>query len=290
MRHVLALVLLVPAAASADDAPGPAPAFVTLDRGDSTSRVGIEASYEIPNTSGVTDGASDTVLRFEAHGQYVDPEFHVGGYAMIPITYLNTSDQGQSQSATGVGDAEIGALYVPHIPVDPGDNFALVLRAGITVPTGTTSDNGGLANIIGSVSRLTDFYLAAPKGTSLRLAVSPLWRAGLVFARADIGIDINLDNSTSMTSDKVVRLNAAVGLDLGQVSLSLESVNLYDVAQDNETTGATTGEQWINEGAVAGRFRSGIYEPYAAVVFPLDHDSHQFIDASLTVGLDVRLR
>jgi hypothetical protein len=287
MRHVLALALLVPAAAYADDA-APAPAFVTLDRGDATSRVGIEASYEFANTSSiVTDGASATVLRFEAHGQYVDPGLHVGGYAMIPISYLNESEGGQSQSATGVGDAEIGGLYVPHVPVD---NFGLVLRAGITLPTGSTSDNGSVANIFGSVSRLTDFYLADPKGTSLRLAVSPLWHAGIAFARADIGIDINLANGEAMTSDKLVRLNAAVGFDLGQVSVSLELVNLYDIPQATDETGADFGSQWINEGAIAGRFRSGIFEPYAAVVFPLDHDSHQFVDASLTVGLDVRLR
>ena len=84
MRHVLAFVLLVSATAHADDAP-PAPGFVTLDRGDATSRVGIEASYELANNSGESTG--DTVMRFEAHGQYVDPGLRVGGYAMIPITY-----------------------------------------------------------------------------------------------------------------------------------------------------------------------------------------------------------
>jgi hypothetical protein len=31
-------------------------------------------------------------------------------------------------------------------------------------------------------------------------------------------------------------------------------------------------------------------EPYAAVVFPLDHESHQVVDASITLGLDVALR
>jgi hypothetical protein len=290
MRHVLAIILLVPAAASADDAPpAPAPAapgFVTLDRGDATSRVGIEASYELTNNSGVADGASDTVMRFEAHGQYVDPGLRIGGYAMIPITYLNESEQGTSQSATGVGDAELGAIYVPRV----SDNLGVVLRAGIALPTGSTSDNGVAANIIGSVSRLSDFYLSVPKGTSLRLAVSPLWRAGMVFARADVGIDINLDGVDSMTADKIVRLDAAVGVELGQVSLSLESVNIYAIPQNDEQTASSFGSQWINEGAIAGRFRSGMCEPYAAVVFPLDHDSYQFIDASLTIGLDVRLR
>ncbi|HEX4454934.1 MAG TPA: hypothetical protein VH143_28935 [Kofleriaceae bacterium] len=287
MRHVLAFVLLVPAAAHADDAPPPAaPGFVTLDRGDATSRLGIEASYELSNNSVATDGASDTAMRFEAHGQYVDPELHVGGYAMIPIAYLNESDQGASQSATGIDDAELGAIYVPRV----SDNLGLVLRAGVALPTGSTSDNGVAANIIGSVSRLSDFYLSIPKGTSLRLAVSPLWRAGMIFARADVGIDINLDGADAMTADKIVRLNAAVGFDLGQFSLSLESVNIYDIPRDGELTDSSFGSQWIDEGAIAGRFRSGIYEPYAAVVFPLDHDSYQFIDASLTVGLDVRLR
>jgi hypothetical protein len=285
MRHVLALVLIVPAAAYADDAP-PAPAFVTLDRGDATSRVGIEASYELTNSSGLSDGASETVFRLEAHGQYVDPGLRVGGYAQVPISYVSASGNGDSQSATGFGDAELGALYVPRV----NDHFGVVLRAGIALPTGSTSDNGELANIYGSISRLTDFYLAIPHGTSLRLAASPLWHSGMVFARVDAGIDINLDEDSgepSMNADKIVRVNGAVGVDLGQVSLSLESVNIYDVPSNGETT--STGSQWINEGAVAGRLRTGMFEPYAAVVFPLDHDSNQFINASLTVGLDARL-
>ena len=68
----------------------------------------------------------------------------------------------------------------------------------------------------------------------------------MVLARADIGIDINLDNSEAMTSDKIVRLNAAVGVDLGQVSVSLESVNLYDIAQASDETGADFGAKSIS--------------------------------------------
>ena len=93
-----------------------------------------------------------------------------------------------------------------------------------------------------------------------------------------------------MNTDRIVRLNAALGVDLGQVSVSLQSVNIYDVLQNGESSDGGFGSQWINEGAIAGRFRNGSFEPYAAVVFPLDHDSHQITDASLTVGLDVRLR
>jgi hypothetical protein len=282
MRHVIALVLVVSATAYADDAP-PAPAFVTLDRGDATSRVGVEASYELTSSSGLTDG-SETVVRLEAHGQYVDPGLRVGGYAQVPISYVSAGGSGES-SATGFGDAEIGALYVPRV----NENFEIVLRAGIALPTGSTSGNGGIANLFGSMSRLTDFYLAIPHGTSIRLAVSPLWHSGMLFARVDAGIDINLDddNDGGPAADKVVRVNGALGVDLGQFSVSLESANIYDIPSNGETT--STGSQWINEGAVAARFRSGMFQPYAAVVFPLDHDSHEFIDASLTVGLDARL-
>ncbi|HEY1549191.1 MAG TPA: hypothetical protein VGG28_15305 [Kofleriaceae bacterium] len=281
MRHVIALALLVPAAVYADEAPG----FVTLDRGDATSRVGVEASFELPNSSGLTDGGGETALRFEVHGQYVDPGLRVGGYAQVPISYVSSGDGGENQSGTGFGDAEIGALYVPRV----NDNFSIVLRAGLALPTASENSNNELASLIGSFSRMTDFYLAIPHGTSLRLAVSPLWRSGMVFARADVGIDINLDddNNGGPAADKVVRLNGAVGVDLGQFSVSLESVNICDVPANGEMI--STGEQWINEGAVAGRLRTGNFQPYAAVVFPLDHDSHEFIDASFTLGLDARL-
>jgi hypothetical protein len=283
MRLVLAWLVLVPTVAAADDAP----AFVTLDRGDATSRVGVEASYEINNTSNAGPGASETVVRFEAHGQYVDPGLRVGGYAQFPITYVSTSDPNTSESSTGIGNAELGALYVPRI----NDHFDLVLRAGVTLPTGSTDLDGAIGNAIGALSRLTDFYLSIPHGTSLRLAASPLWHSGMLFARADAGIDINLDDDndgTGMNADKVVRLDGAIGVDLGQFSLSLESVNVYDTPSSGEQSGGF-GSQWINEGAVAGRLRSGMFQPYAAVVFPLDHDSYQFIYASLTVGLDARI-
>jgi hypothetical protein len=272
-------VLAIPSAARADD-PAPSPAFVTIDRADATSRAGIEASYVVPKSQ---PGISDTSLRFEGHGQYVDPDLRVGGYIQMPITYLSESENGASNSATGVGDIEVGGIYVPRLPIQ---NLGLALRVGITAPTGSEGDNS-VANGIGIFSRATDLIDVATHGTTLRLAASPLWQSGIVFARADLGFDIMLGGS-GPNRLTLLRLNAAVGAQLGPLaSLSLESVNLYDVSDD---TAGGFGSSWFNTGAIAARFHAGLVEPYAAVVIALDHDSTSILNAAITVGADVHLR
>jgi hypothetical protein len=278
-------------ATEADPALGPG--FVTLDRFDAVSRAGAEVSYLYYDTGSST--SSVTPLRISLHGQWIDPVSRFGGYAQLPISYVSISSSAggmsRSESYQGIGDPEIGGIYVPRVST-PG--FGIVFHAGLTLPMASTGLNEVISNALVSMSRLTDYYQLVPNGLSLRVGVSPLYRSGQLFARADFGMDINLsdDDSGKMggsTADTFMRVNAAAGIDLGTSSLSVETANLYTT----KSNGGPFGSSWIDTGAVAARFRAGTIEPYAAVGFPLDHDAHNVFakyDVSVTVGASALLQ
>src|SRR5689334_10183508 len=102
MKLLIAGVVMVPLAARADD-------FVTLDRQSATSAAGAEVSYLFPKDS--SSGSTITVIRLDAHGQYVDPDSGFGGYVEVP--YGRVSGDGQSLDA--FGDIEAGAIYAPKL-------------------------------------------------------------------------------------------------------------------------------------------------------------------------------
>jgi hypothetical protein len=283
---VVAVVMgVLEASAAAQVAPEPVPdpangpGFMTIDRGDATSRAGGELSYLFPRSN---TGTSLTAMRFDLHGQYLDPR-GFGGYGQLPISYLRESAAGMSDSASAIGDVEVGGLYVAKV----NPNVAAVIRVGLTLPTAPADQKSLAANIIGELTRLDDLYQFIPKGTSARISVSPLFRQGQLFARLDVGIDTNLsaDNSVSNV-ENIARVNAGVGYDAGNVALTAESVNLHS----SGNSGSGTGSSWLNAGAVGARMNAGAVEPYAAFVFPLDHDTHQFMSAAITLGIETRLR
>jgi hypothetical protein len=267
------------ARAEEETAPAPdathSPGFMTIERADATSRVGGEVSYLFFKSNGLVN-SSATVLRFEPHGQYVDPHTGFGGYAQIPITYAS----GNGSSSTGIGDAEVGAIFVPRF-ADP--DTGVVFHAGLTLPTGSSGVDDSIANLFGGVSRINDLYLAIPEGLSFRGGVSPMIRQGALFARADISIDANLKSKNSNSTDTFVRINAGVGLDLGTVAVTAETTNIYTT---KSSIMGSTGSSWVNTGAIAARMHAGNVQPYAALVLPIDKDSNDLMSAALTVGVE----
>src|SRR5262249_42560011 len=155
-----------------------------------------------------------------------------------------------------------------------------------TLPTGSTAIDKLLANAIGSYHRLNDFYLFLPKGFSIRAGVSPMIRSGQLFARVDIGVDGNV-SADGTDAPLLVRANGGIGMDTGQVAVMAEVNNLYSTKDQGGST--ATGSSWINVGALSARFKNGQIQPYAALVIPLDHDSHTAIDAVVIVGLDAAI-
>ena len=285
---VVGFVLGLQAAAFAQGAPPPVtdaahdPAFVTMDRFDGSSRVGGEVSYIFPDhTTGDV-----TALRFDLHGQYVDPASGLGGYVQMPFSHISVSSGGMSDSASGVGDAEAGVIFVPRLA---SPNTALVLHAGITLPTASKQDvnnpssiDGVIANLVGVGARFNDLWDILPGAFSIRLGASGLVRNGQMFARFDFGVDSNQSAANNAKIDPVMRFNAGVGVDLGQAAVMAESVNLYETKSNSNESGSS----WINAAAVSARFQAGMVQPYGALVFPIDRDSNAFMSAALTLGIE----
>lgn len=278
MRSLLLVAgVVVPGVAFADAVvpadPAYAPGFVQIDRYDATSVAGGDVTYIS------VDGAGDdlTLLRFQLGGRYVDPRSKVGGYLNLPITYAS----GNGDSVTALGNVEVGGIFLPRL----GDSSTrLALHAGLTLPT-ADDDEDVLVNAIAAVARPQDVYLAIPKGTSLRLGASPIFRSGNLFGRVDLGVDINLNNSGDDTSDPVVHLNAGVGVDLGGAAIMGELSNVY-VMSDND---ADFSDKMINVFAISARFTAGSAMPYVSLLIPLDDDATDTIDVAFTAGLEARL-
>jgi hypothetical protein len=285
MRGVCLAVIFIASTASADDIAEPhlpaPPSFVTLDRQDPVSRGGVELSYFVPNTA---SDASATLMRFEGHAQYVDRDSGIGGYAQLPISYLSETVGTESDSETGIGDLEVGALYLRDFS---RFNVIVVGHGGVSIPTGSSSDQAHFANFAASVSRLPDLYLSLPRSLAVRLGVSPIWSSGRVFARADFGLDVD-SSGDGRRYDTAIRVDAGIGVMLDPVVLTAEMANDYDYTPSTAMMSDASGSSWIDTAAIAARLLLGHAEPYAAIVVPIDSDSHAVMDLAITVGVDLR--
>src|SRR5689334_17231486 len=117
--------------------------FVTIDRQDETSRVGVEGS-KLLLSSGQT-----TQLRFDVHGQWLDPGSGAGVYLSAPVSYASAGDS-ESGRQTALGDIELGGTYLPRVMES---NVAIVVHAGLTLPTqDEPSSNNAFRN---GLSRVT---------------------------------------------------------------------------------------------------------------------------------------
>jgi hypothetical protein len=285
MRGVCWAVIFIASTARADDIAEPhlpaPPSFVTLDRQDPVSRGGVELSYFVPNTA---SDASATLMRFEAHGQYVDRDSGIGGYVQMPISYLSETVGTDSDSETGIGDLEVGGLYLRDF-----SRFGVIVvgHGGVSLPTGSTSDQAHFANFAASVSRLADLYLSLPHSLAVRLGVSPIWRSGRVFARADFGLDVD-SSGNGVRYDTALRIDAGIGVILDPVVLTAETTNDYDYTPSSGMTSTASGSSWIDTAAVAARLMLGHAEPYAAIVVPIDSDSHAIMELAITIGVELR--
>lgn len=279
MRPLLLVAgLAVPGVAFADAVvpadPARAPGFVQIDRYDATSVAGGDVSYIS------LDGTDEdvTLLRFQLGGRYVDPQSKFGGYVNLPITYAS----GNGDSLTALGNVELGGIFLPKF----GDaSTALVLHAGLTLPT-ADDDEDALVNLFATTARPQDLFLAIPKGTSLRLGASPMFRSGNVFGRVDVGIDLNLDTGGGGDeADPLVHVNAGIGIDLGGAAVMGELSNVY--LTDNGDADFT--DRLINVFALSARFTGRNAMPYVSLLIPLDDNATSTIDLAVTAGLEARL-
>lgn len=266
-------VSVVLLAATATAAAGP---FVNIHRFDGNSRAGAEMTYVD------FDGNNDsTLLRFDLHGQYIDPGTHLGGYLQLPIGYVTGENAaGESSSDTALGNIEIGGIYIPQLQ---SQTMALVLHGGITLPT-APDDGSALVGTFAGLLRVHDLYQTLPKGTTIRLGASPMFYSGNVYGRIDIGVDINIDNADNEKADPAVHFNVGGGVwATPEIALTLEVSSLTVIDdQDNDD------DNLVN-GTLGMRYNAGSVAPYVGITVPLDDDISDIINLGLTIGIDAKI-
>ena len=261
------------------DAPDPAtdPGFVVIDQTNARSGGGLEMSY-IGLDSSLGDNAP-TLLRFAANARYVDPALGLGGYVRVPFAYARSSSGGMSDTVTDVGNIEIGGIYSPRFDQR---GTGVILRAGITLPTGESGDEA-LVGTLASFAAFPDLYNAMPRATTLKLGVSPVFRAGVMFARLDVGLDWNIDAKDAVLG-KVLHFDAGLGADFAPFSVMFESANAT-VFSDRMGGSASTADVL----GISARYTSAQVSPYLAVVIPLDKDISEVMSVAVTAGAQFRL-
>ena len=253
------------------------PDMATLDRGDGISRVGLDFGAAF-----VDDSASnaDAAMRFDFFAQLVSRR-GAGIYASLPLARSVTD--GDDETATG--NFDVGGLYVVESPT-----LSLVFRAGVALPTADEDASGFTTNFLASWTRLTDIAQAIPNMTYLRLGFSPLFHANRLFLRADVGVDVGIDegdDATGLEPNTLFRFNVAGGIDFGRVALMAEVVNLATTEDFDEIDSAE--EDFIHTFAVTARFMGRQVQPYLTFGTPVDNFGRDQIDFFLGAGLQVRL-
>jgi hypothetical protein len=252
------------------------PDMATLDRGDGITRLGLDfGAAFVDDDLGEATGA-DAALRFELFGQYVSRQ-GLGFYGALPISHLLSDVEDE----TALGNLEVGGLYVIESPA-----VSFVFRGGLALPT-ADDEAGVFANFLGVWSRLTDLALVVPDTTYVRLSFSPLYHAGGVFLRADIGLDLAVQSGDEalLEPENLFRLNVGGGVDLGTVALMAELVNIAST----ETLGDDDGddEDFAHTFAVTARFMGGSLQPSLTFAIPIDDFGRDVIDFILGAGLQV---
>jgi hypothetical protein len=241
----------VPAAAEA------VPTFVTLDRMDASSRLGIQVGWIKIDRTSVSDGF---LMRYEPYGQYVFPGYGAGIYGHFPISHVfdfNGAD------ANGIGNIDLGGFFMPTHSED------LILRAGLGLATASESGPEALGNVLSSLERLTDLLLAAPNYTLLRLSASTVQQKDMVFFRADVGFDLAIDKPQSANTSAYFRGNLALGMRTQAVDVTLELVN-FGAINGSGYTGIE--DRFLHTAGFSLRTR-GENQFHIGTVFPLDDDT-----------------
>ncbi len=266
MKTHLFLALLVAGnagIASADDEVMDVGDPLTMSSLTPVSTFGLEVGIPIWDTP---NNQSFTSVGITAHGHYIDKGSGFGGYINVPLQYLTgeltvpflgTIDDNEFS----IGNLEVGGVFAKQLR-----HLAVVAHIGIALPTHSAEDDllGNLSPAA-SAPRYTDLVTRVPESTWLRLGFSPMGRQGKLFWRADVGIDIALDDDATDSLSPAYYFNVGGGIDLGQVALQLEIDTLVTDSDGDDTNSVL---------ALGARFQSGKFRPGVSMFFPLGWDDN----------------
>lgn len=288
MRRVIVISFACSMLAAAP-AWGQVPAFATLDRGDSTSRVGLDVGASFLDDEAF--GGGGTALRFDVHGQYIHAS-GFGGYGLLPLSYASFENEAVDDEMA-LGNLEVGGLYA--LPAGP---TTAVLRLGLTLPTASEELEGALANAAAVRPRGTDVATFSPESVWLRLGGSLLARSGNLFVRGDLGIDVPLTEDyeidlglfdVQVELDPLIRFNVGGGVVAGPAAIMAELVNIYFTGDAVDDTDPEDGDDQELEHnlALTGRYFEGNIQPSLSFVLALDDNARDDYDFMLMFGIHV---
>jgi hypothetical protein len=253
---------------------------LTMDRHTPISTLDVDFAYVVYDEPQDVDL---TVIGFTIGGQYVTPG-GFGGYLSLPLSYLAVDVPFElppfftSDSQLAFGNFELGGLYSTSF----SDHAAIVVHAGVALPT-AGDDDLAASQIVASSPRYGDLVQRIPDSTWLRIGASPMGRAGKLFWRADVGLDLALDEDRTDYSP-IFRINVGGGLDLGSAHLLVELVNnvVDDDTPANDEVSSTL--------AFGARFLAGNLRPGIGLIVPIDFDGPIFDpEFAITASLAARL-
>lgn len=265
-------VLLAPSVSAADTVFDP----LSMDRHTPTTTVGIDFGYEQwDEPPGVNDL---TIFGLTIGGHYMSAS-GLGGYLAVPLSYVNIDSLLFDDSELALGNIEAGVAYAKWF----GSSTAIVFHGGLALPT-ADDDGAGALQVYASVPRYGDLVQRVPDATWLRLGVSPQGRSGNLFWRADVGLDLAIDDDNNAGDiAPILRLNVGGGVDLGKAQLLAELVtNVIDSDGGDDTASTLT---------IGARFASGNLRPGVGLLFPLGFDDQQleYLDFALLLSMAIHV-
>ncbi len=288
LAAVVALVLGTGAgSAAADQAPpaGEDPGCALLDRADGVNRAGAAIGWSALENNEVVD---ITALRMDLFGQWLHPDFGVGGYAVLPVSYARADpDAGATNAEWAIGDAELGAVARRTL----APTLDVAAHLGVTLPTApeetfTAAEVSGFANSFAIWARPNDLVQAYPEASYLRLGLSPIHRSGHLFARADAAVDVPLHSGADEDLLTLGRLNAAVGAENERGGVMLELVDVIALEEpDNDGD-----DRVLSFLGLTGVFRPAAgWQISPSVLIPLDEAIRNGVDFAVLLGAQARL-
>jgi len=242
----------------------------TLDRASGQTGAAADLSF-------VSDFDAGFVSRLDLHGQWMHASgFGTYGQLAVSRAFLDDSATIEPIDTFALSNLEVGGQYRRAL----SSELSIVGHIGLTLPTAQNEGGAFLTNLMSSQRRFNDLVNAIPEITAIRLGVSPTWKRGAVFARADLGLDVIVDHADEMESPEPVgHANLAIGARSGKLSGAAELVTMFSTGDVSE--GA---DRFIHTGAVSFRYDAGQVSPSLTIVTPLDDGAR---GESLTVGAGV---
>jgi hypothetical protein len=248
---ILVCALVAPAVAD--------PQFVTLERVDRQSRLGLQGSLQFYD-----DTAVDLIgLRTEIYGQFAGRlrgGGTLGGYAHLPLGFMFVEG---ADDDSAVGNLELGGYYVSRL----GARSDLAFHLGLTLPT--ASDDPGFAALT-AVERNYDWIDIVPDTTALNAGVTLRAPLGAgAFLQGDFALDLPIDSPYD--NSPIFHANLGIGAYVSRLALMGELATAFG---DDDDVG------FLGSLALGIRF-PGAAHPHIAYIYVFTDDEPVDINAHI---------